>query len=550
MAEQNKFEVEITARIDQLESALKKAEGSIKSAGKAAQSEGSKFSSFADTLSVMNVNFGGLGVNIGAMVTKLRAVSASIKATTIATRGFGVALAATGVGAIVIALGLLISAFLSTQRGADGLNRVMKQFKFAMDAIVGLLQGVATDAFDGLKKAFQDPKQAVIDLWEAIKTNLINRVKGLVDTFTSGFAVIKSAIKLDVEGVKQNYAKYLESLMQVATGVDDLPGKIKKGFDKVKEAVADGLDIGDQIAALDKKINLFKIANTEELAKQRVILQENRRIAMDSTLSVEEQAAAQEKAYAALKRMQSIEQELLAMEIKREDLATRTSDTSDEAKIALAELKAQSQQLTATYTQQSIELDGNNRRIKAAADKMRELAKEAQLAKDIMAIDTSAFEDFAKTPAAPEAIEPDIFLTQEQIDQQNAMLESMAQKYNDVALAADILSNSVSNIVASGFDVLFDSSKGMEDFVNAMTDQFKQLIIQMAAAAAKALALQAIFALFGGGTGQTFGTLFRGLMGGGNMGGISSSGFMGSVSGDLLQLASQRAQNRNSRGGR
>jgi hypothetical protein len=502
MAEQNKFEVEITARIDQLESALKKAEGSIKSAGKAAQSEGSKFSSFADTLSVMNVNFGGLGVNIGAMVTKLRAVSASIKATTIATRGFGVALAATGVGAIVIALGLLISAFLSTQRGADGLNRVMKQFKFAMDAIVGLLQGVATDAFDGLKKAFQDPKQAVIDLWEAIKTNLINRVKGLVDTFTSGFAVIKSAIKLDVEGVKQNYAKYLESLMQVATGVDDLPGKIKKGFDKVKEAVADGLDIGDQIAAAEKELALFRIQNTQELSKQRALLEEGKRISTATSLTLEEQLAGQKQAEAALNRIKSIELQRNKIEERIAELATQTSETLDDTKIELEEIRARNFDIEKSFQTQGKELQANAKRLNDAKKAAEEMADNLAIEKHFQNLDLSEMEEFTLNYKPNEAFEPDdIFLTKEQVEGQKALMESLANQYNMAAQSADVLANSVAGVVSEGFDILFDSSKGFDDFAEVLRRAFVRIIAQMTAAAAKALVLRAIMSAFTGGAG-------------------------------------------------
>jgi hypothetical protein len=554
MSQENKFEVEITARIDQLESGLKKAEDSIKKAGSAAASEKGKFSQLGDTLSVMNVNFGGIGVNVGAMVKSFQGASAAIKAATLATRGFGMALAATGIGAIIVALGMLFSAFKSTQQGTDAINKVLAQFKGVMDAIVGLLQGSAIRAFERLKKAFEDPKQAVIDLWEAIKTNLMNRLQGVVDAVVSAAKVMGLALRGNFDGAKLEAKNFANAMAQVATGVENVFDKAGNLIKQVGEAVKNGLDVGGQLADLDKRITLMQRRNTEEIAKQEAIMRKQQGLSRNRDLSLQEQLKHHQAAVTAMDKMQALETELAKLMLERANLATTLNDTSDEEKQILAEKQAALDQINARYSSMGREMQENNLRInrglKVEQEKVKALEMQKKLSEDIAAIDLAPFENFAnENPEIREDMIPEKkLLTAEEIAAHNKDLTGIIQKYHDMQLAADMVSNAVAGIVSNGFDILFDSSKGFEDFAKVLSDSFKRIIADMAAAAAKALVLQAILATFTAG-GSQFGNLFRTVLGG-QIGGVDSKGIFGNVSGDLLQLAGSRAQNGNSRGGR
>ena len=68
-------------------------------------------------------------------------------------------LIALGIGAVVALIGTLVSAFLSTQRGADALNSVIKPLQFAFQRIVGVFQKVATALADlDFRKAWNELK--------------------------------------------------------------------------------------------------------------------------------------------------------------------------------------------------------------------------------------------------------------------------------------------------------------------------------------------------------------------------------------------------------
>jgi len=66
---------------------------------------------------------------------------------------------ALGIGAFVALIGTLVSAFLSTQRGVDALNSVIKPLQFAFQRIVGVFQKVATALADlDFRKAWNELK--------------------------------------------------------------------------------------------------------------------------------------------------------------------------------------------------------------------------------------------------------------------------------------------------------------------------------------------------------------------------------------------------------
>ena len=92
-----------------------------------------------------------------AMVQKV--VATTTGGVTTGLKLLRLALIATGIGAVVVLIGTLVSAFLSTQRGADALNSVIKPLQFAFQRIVGVFQKVATALADlDFRKAWNELK--------------------------------------------------------------------------------------------------------------------------------------------------------------------------------------------------------------------------------------------------------------------------------------------------------------------------------------------------------------------------------------------------------
>lgn len=155
----------------------------------------------------------------GALLTIGKGFQTSAAGSTLFSKALGIlkiALISTGIGAIVVALGALVAYFKRSQDGADALSRTLAPFKVLMDNLVDVFAAVGR----AMVKAFQDPKQAIADLWDALKKNIINRFTGIVDAFQGLGKVLKAAFSFDWDGVKAGAKEVGSAMLQITTGLD------------------------------------------------------------------------------------------------------------------------------------------------------------------------------------------------------------------------------------------------------------------------------------------------------------------------------------------
>ena len=228
----------------------------------------------AKDMSFMGVSLNGLKAGFAKMAMVAKSSFATVKAGIIST----------GIGALVIAVISLFTYFTKTKRGAEMLERAM--------AGLGAVMNVVTDLFSAageiLVKAFEDPQQAVKDLWEAIKTNLINRVEGMIDAFGALGKVIKSALTLDWDGLKEGAADFGESMVQTATGVDDLVGKMAKGFNDLSTEIENDVKAAMKLKGILQKLKDEEREFSKVRAQTRQDIQKARLDALDESKTAEE----------------------------------------------------------------------------------------------------------------------------------------------------------------------------------------------------------------------------------------------------------------------
>tara|TARA_R110001599_G_scaffold332511_1_gene547965 strand:- start:12204 stop:14492 length:2289 start_codon:yes stop_codon:yes gene_type:complete len=205
------------------------------------------------------------------------------------------AIAATGVGLLILAIGSLVAWFKRTESGAQSLRVIMA----AVGQVFDSAMDVVTFLGEAIYNAFKNPQESIKQLWELIKTNIVNRITGVVDTFKFLAATIKSAFELDWEGVKTNAAKTGESVMQTLTGVDDLGNVIKDTFNKAKDGISDFYNEiktdAQQAMDLAREENELKLKNRAfliEEAQMRAKIAELREWATDVTRTDEERQQA------------------------------------------------------------------------------------------------------------------------------------------------------------------------------------------------------------------------------------------------------------------
>jgi chromosome segregation ATPase len=324
-----------------------------------------------------------------ALAVAQKAVSA---ATGLASNGlklFKIALISTGIGAIVVAVGSLVAAFLSTQRGVDALNKVLKPITFAFQRLIGVFQNVATALADlnfrkawnelrGIGQALKDGakdgrefadsqialKQAQLELAKA--QGELNRTfqeqKALVQDVTKTDEERKAAADkalealdkrtaLEAEILKQQIKQAELSAAQNDTDYDtqielaDLKGQLAQlEADSIKKS----LQIKNQINTLDKAAANERIREAQELKKLREEEEAERLKAAElkkKELQESIQQNLKEEIDAAIKLAEEqvrIEGErFLASEISREEYNKRIEELELESLQAQKELREQ-----------------------------------------------------------------------------------------------------------------------------------------------------------------------------------------------------------------
>lgn len=120
------------------------------------------------------------------------------------------------VAAIVGGLALLFNQFKKTKAGSDLLTKGAA----ALEGVMSAITGVVDFLYKSLLRVFEDPQQALKDFWNALKQNLVNRLKGVLDLVNSLGKGIQALWNRDLDGLKSAAEEAGRSLIQMQTGLD------------------------------------------------------------------------------------------------------------------------------------------------------------------------------------------------------------------------------------------------------------------------------------------------------------------------------------------
>lgn len=264
------------------------------------------------------------------------------------------------ISAIVGGLSLLFNAFKKSENGSKALSKIMA----GLEGLFSILITVMNKFAGFLLKAFEDPQKAVKDLWEAIKTNIVNRFGAIIELFGAIGQAISGDFSKAVDTGKKALAK-------LATGLDEtqMDGIIDEFKDAAKEAEnlaakyikleAAQRAMRSQSRGLEKEISVLN-AEFERLSE----------VAGDDTLNMEEmKQAAEDAGEVAIKlaikqeqlakvRLATISQEVNLRKSSGEDIQDLLDQQAD-AEIALTEARSNSamQQQKILIEQKKIERD-------------------------------------------------------------------------------------------------------------------------------------------------------------------------------------------------
>jgi len=216
-------------------------------------------------------------------------------------KGFG-----TSIGGVLKSLGLIAIAaevFLFIKELLMKNQVVLDAFNVATTTLQILFQKVfesVSALAEPMKAAFSDPKQAVLDLWEAIKENIANRIEGLANQFSALGAIIQGVFDRDLDAIKQGGKDFATATIQVATGLDKAQqAAVADGFKEfatdVKNATVAAVNQADALVKLRNEVKLLEADQRALILVRQKEAEDQRQIRDDISQTLADRIAANEK---------------------------------------------------------------------------------------------------------------------------------------------------------------------------------------------------------------------------------------------------------------
>ena len=256
-----------------------------------------------------NVSDGVEKVNDGLETTnketkKLSLLGKGFAAAKKGASGFGAGLKTIASGAgifTVIALGLdkLKELFQSNQRVVDTFNIAFEALSIAFNDFFNFISKNVGAVSEFFKSIFDDPLGSVKALGNAIKENIIERVKSALEVFGFLGKAMKKLFAGDFKGAIDEVKNAGSEFVDVLTGVDDTVGKVTE---VVNEAIPSITEYAKSTRAtakanieLKNSAELASVANQGLIEKFDLQAESLRQLRDDERLSIEERKKANDE---------------------------------------------------------------------------------------------------------------------------------------------------------------------------------------------------------------------------------------------------------------
>jgi hypothetical protein len=336
----------------------------------------------------------------------------------------GNALKSLGIISLVVrGLEFLQEVLMKNQKVADAFAIAGEFISRVLSDLVEFVVNNFGKVVDLFTKVFNDPLLYVEKLGEAIKNNLIERVKSLIDAYGFLGEIIKNVFTGEFDAAAEAAKKFGKEVVDVALGVDDAFDKTVEVIGNAANAVADYTkqNLEASKAAVKLRNDARLAASQAELAAARFKkdAEEQRQIRDNEFASLQDRIAANQKLGEILNNQLKAEEkaaELAVSAARYEFNKTKSLDDQIALNQALAALEGKREEITGQRSEQLVneialtkELQELNKtRIaaenkldidarKAAADRIKDekekLEVKRQIAVDEAAIELKRLED-------------------------------------------------------------------------------------------------------------------------------------------------------------
>jgi hypothetical protein len=219
-------------------------------------------------------------------------------------KGFGAGLKtiASGVGVftiIALALDKLKELFQSNQKVVDTFNIAFEALSIAFNDFFNFISKNVGAVSGFFKKIFDDPLASVKALGNAIKDNIIERVKSALEVFGFLGKAMKKLFAGDFKGAIDEVKNAGSEFVDVLTGVDNSVEKasevISEGVTALTEYTKSTVEAATANVELKKQAELAAVANQGLIEKYDLQAESLRQIRDDERLSIEERKKANDE---------------------------------------------------------------------------------------------------------------------------------------------------------------------------------------------------------------------------------------------------------------
>lgn len=292
--------------------------------------------------------------------------------------GAAKAFIATPLGAVLAALVLAYKAVTTwLNKSAEGQQALAKISGYVSGVLAGLQQ-VVMDVGKALYNAFTNPKQAISELWQSLKNDLLGRIKAAGGVFVNFGKIIGNAFKGDFKEAGEAAKEMANDWQKVFTGKD--VSEIKEGAKAVADRVRGIHDIGkaqSELSARENKLHRDRTAwMNEEAELDRQIAEERNKLRMGTQ---SERAAASARMQELINKKTARNVELAREEYEIKKASNALTDSSQEDLDEEERLRARVVQLeTQGVTQKGFALriqDSMNRSLGQTTERLKEIAR-------------------------------------------------------------------------------------------------------------------------------------------------------------------------------
>ena len=298
MAEKKTIALKVTVDTSEVEQSVEKTTGTVEDLGKTTKKTSSEMK---QGFKAAEQGTKGLGSSIGGLIKSLGII-----------------------GAAMVVFNFMKDLLMKNQKIMDALNVATTALEILLNKLFESVEPIG----DAMASAFEDPKQAISDLWDAIKLNLINRLEGFIEGWQAVGKAIKGVFDLDWDAVKNGAEDFGKALIKVGTGLDEeqqrkIVDGVKNFANETLKATEIALDHAKVLTVLQNELELLEAGQKKvQMTYQRdAELQRQRRD--DIRLTLDERIEANDKLGKILDEQIKVEQVLAD---KRLELAIKERD--------------------------------------------------------------------------------------------------------------------------------------------------------------------------------------------------------------------------------